>query len=195
MRARALAHRRRGDGDAGGPIVDITGACTCCGKCCEEIWLTCSPEDAREQAKDSGGERLEDYSFIIDHWHHEDSKTIQSVATTEDSRSSEIELTYYKYRCDQYDSRRKLCGAQDSKPPICRHFPHYADYAAAQERDPTDVLIASLDKLPECSYWYDVPRDRWPSHAKPRIPLPMFRRDVSEHTDDRKDAGLGGIVR
>lgn len=69
-------------------------------------------------------------------------------------------------KCDVFDPSAGLCGAHETRPPVCRDYPWYSD--------PPDAERAAC--LPvQCSYLADVPPADRPEGSRPLILLTPVR--------------------
>lgn len=110
--------------------------------------------DAAERDKaigrtDPSGPWRQDADFIAAHW-------------TPDGDSG--------CKCDAFDPATGLCGAHDSRPPVCRNYPWYSGAPCAER-------AASLPS--HCSYLADVPRAERPEGSRPLIPLTVITREAA----------------
>lgn len=158
-------------------------ACAMCGDCCRAIAMKRSMTRIVAWARwyrqwdrylASGGEvrptqeehghnprtRLDVY-FMEKHWHR--------VGREEAARllpGMGYKGAYY-FTCDAFDPEANLCTAHEERPPICRDFPWY-------ESRP-DLEVTRLNPaFRRCSYWADVPRERWPEGIDP-LPSPLIQ--------------------
>jgi hypothetical protein len=90
---------------------------------------------------DPAGRWRQDADFIAAHW-------------TPDGDSG--------CKCDAFDAVNRLCGAHESRPPVCRDYPWYGEEPSADR-----VNWAN----PQCSYLADVPAGMRPEGSRPLIPL------------------------
>lgn len=124
--------------------------CARCGDCCDPVILPFHPTE-RATARladpdaDLSDKNREDYNFMIAHW-----RPIRAV--TETDAEGDL-IAYYEVRCDMFDKEKRLCGAHESRPPICRNFPWYG--RAEDDVEGRAPVAESLS--PRCSFNADVP--------------------------------------
>ena len=90
--------------------------CSCCGACCEHIWLNTTKKHLSEQLavsrviirKTAAWKRCAtDAQFILKHWHRK------------------VGAGKGIWWCDQFNPDTRLCDAHESRPPICSEYPWY----------------------------------------------------------------------
>ena len=132
------------------------GQCAKCGDCCRAIPLRLTKAQLRTQLVASKRNQ-EDREFILKHWHRisrvEAARRIPSFGIYDGTPER-------FYECDQFDPGTNLCMAHDTRPPVCRGFPWYS----------TGPDETSLRAFPRCSFWHDVPREKWPAGVIPLTP-------------------------
>ena len=131
--------------------------CAQCGRCCEVLSVgNYTKKDFRAMASEDG-------PFASKHWHRIAKPTARARNPLLVSNQTAKHAKYYT--CDQYDSETHECLAHETKPPVCRGFPWYG-----QSPNPRAISF-----LPTCSYWVDVPQERWPDGI---IPLTSVSRST-----------------
>jgi Fe-S-cluster containining protein len=123
--------------------------CNRCGACCEVIFFPKTKKETR--ARVAG----EDALFIEEHWH----RIARAEAERRNMAVADVSGRCFYYECDHWDPETRLCRAGEEKPPICRGFPWYG-----RPDGPVETTYA-LEPFPTCSFWADVPRDRWPQYV------------------------------
>jgi len=136
----------------------MTG-CAKCGMCCDAIYFPRLKKDMHDGINatvDGDGNIIKtDGPFLREHWHRISKKTASERLGFQGSGPY--------YECDQYDRETHECMAQDRKPEICAGFPWYQNfYGPDAPKEPE-----RLRSWPRCSFWHDVPRDKWPEGIDP----------------------------
>ena len=120
--------------------------CARCGDCCDPVIVAFDPQemaaDLLSRSEVESHNRING-EFMRDHW------TVESTYEAADS------VTVRRVRCDVFDPVRRLCGAHESRPPVCWGFPWYHRPPGDPDREPA---AASLS--PRCSFNADVPGRR-----------------------------------
>lgn len=122
--------------------------CARCGDCCDPVTVTFDPRVYAREQLDSGDEMPEwaryQYQFFLAHW--------WSIGVYVDEDDHDVVIAH-KVRCDQFDTVKRLCMAQDAKPDVCAGFPWYG--RPPEDVEGRSVVAASLS--PRCSFNADVP--------------------------------------
>jgi Fe-S-cluster containining protein len=119
--------------------------CARCGACCERIYYSDTPEEIDHRAE--GGEG-------IGEWSRYDAQFIRYYWRGADDGNGNI-----VYSCDAYDPIARTCMQHENRPQVCRGFPWYGDEPNAK----------AIRPFKHCSFWADLPRERWPEGV---VPLP-----------------------
>ncbi len=169
--------------------------CARCGDCCVRIQPNTGPETWEKSA--AAGDPRDDANWpqwLSAGW-------VDRVKAAKHYESACFVSTFWSanpdgtYKCDAFDADTRLCTAHEQRPPICRDFPWYG-------RDPLEDTAPPLATYPDgrpllplrCSFWADVPSDRWPAGTEP-LPSPVAIRTLDKHGEYQKAAESGRSVK
>lgn len=157
--------------------------CAMCGDCCRLIRIphrqigegdeaTWEPRDTAHMlwlrdGDHADGASAADMDFILANWVERtpvEGRAILPalVAVYEDFYGEGNDPGTY-YTCNQFDGERNLCKVHDAQPRVCSGYPWY-------ESPPGETSGLSRAFL-RCSFWVDVPREKWPEGCDP-LPSP-----------------------
>jgi hypothetical protein len=162
----------------------VTAGCARCASCCDPVPFTAAEHQAVSawsgaamKAAGIPGLRTDDgWAWWLDHgWNAAERDA--AIGRTDLSGSWRQDADFIAAhwtpdgdsgcKCDAFDPATGLCGAHDSRPPVCRNYPWYSDGPGAER-------AASLPS--HCSYLADVPRAERPEGSRPLIPLTVIAR-------------------
>jgi len=138
-------------------VKELKGFCNMCGKCCEAIHISLSPEKVEEMAKSPlhANNKLSDPVFIHENWEpisREEAFSINPHFQFNTDRYKEkhegqdpYENMFF-YTCKQFDKETRLCKVHDNLPHVCKGYPWYGG------RPHIDELFYD----PNCGYKIDV---------------------------------------
>lgn len=138
-----------------------------CSDCCKMIVLKGSKESYRFIVEHVAPGQIPEYEVqnaqhVVDHF-------IQipiELAVQMNERRVAQNLYGNYFLCSWLDQATNLCRHHEDRPPLCRGFPFY-------DRDPmSPELFGGLAAYPQCSFWWDIPRDRWPAWVTEATVLP-----------------------
>jgi Fe-S-cluster containining protein len=149
------------------PPTKQPATCARCGDCCERFALATDqgafaptsqdpPDGYRGRDPEwedvwlEWDKHLADVAFQRVHFH-------PLMADGKQVRDKTSDRGYYT--CDAFDPTTRLCTAHADRPDTCRGYPWY------------DGGVATRMLPSRCSFWHDVPPDRWPPDADP-LPRP-----------------------
>lgn len=113
----------------------LKGSCHTCGKCCEAIHISISPEEIAKGAENQREWSSSDFVFIADNWTpitREEADSINPHFAEMEKRGADYGHMHF-YTCKNHDKETKLCKIYDKRPHVCSGYPWYGAEPRAEE--------------------------------------------------------------